>query len=808
MYLKRIIFLTQFICLFCLVKAQTPRKTFVTSRCEQAPRIDANLDDEAWKTAPFIEDFIQQSPDNGGTPSERSHVKLIYDNNALYVGAMLYDSKPDSILTEYGPRDSGDQLNADLFSIEINPWNDSRTAMEFMVSASGIQMDSHNTVSSMNKSWNAVWKSQVRICEEGWIVEMEIPYSALRFPKTKKQVWEMNFFRLIKRKNEGITWNFVDKEIAGWLNQAGELHGIADIEPKTRLSFSPYVSSYVIRNGESNDNSWSFKGGMDVKYGINESFTLDMMLIPDFGQVQSDDQELNLTPFETFYDEKRSFFTEGTEIFNKGNIFYSRRLGGEPINRGEVYSDLKTNEVVTENPSETRLINAVKLSGRTNKGLGIGIINAVNRKTYAHITDTLTNEKRNFVTQGVANYNMFVLDQSLGNQSYVSFANTHMSHAHDDYRSMVSATEFKLTNKSGNYAISGDAAVSQNKENKLDEDGYRYRIQLSRIQGKFQFDLIHSTTDHRFDPNAMGYLEKNNEQSNVAVFKYNNYKPSDKINEFTNLMSITHNSLYHPNRFSKFEIYGQSRLVFQNYSSVAFEWSLTPRPKYDFYEPRVPGRKYKEPTDYWMRLTHDTDNRKALALNSKFAFWKGRTFEKASYWLELSPQLRVNDKLLFKHHFYYEINKNSLGYASYSEESGDIYFVNRDINTITNTFESRWIINQKSSLSLRARHYWSEVEYKESYLLTDNGSMKDQSEYENHNHINYNALNVDMVYTWEFAPGSELTLAWKNSIQANDSRIDRNYWQNFSNMLGNNQINSLSLRLRYYLDYQKLKKKS
>ncbi len=804
MYLKRFIFLLQLVLIFHLVKAQTPRKIFTTLRCGQAPKIDACLDDKAWQNAPAIEDFVQQSPINGASPSERTNVKVTYDDDALYVGAILYDSCPDSILTEYGIRDSGDQLNADLFSIEINPWNDGRTAMEFMVSASGIQMDSHNTVTAMNKSWDAVWKSEVKVTDEGWIVEMRIPYSELRFPKTNVQVWEMNLFRLIKRKNEGVTWNFVNKNIVGWLNQAGELHGIEGVEPKTRLSFSPYVSSYISKN-DNTDNSWSVKGGMDVKYGINESFTLDMMLIPDFGQVQSDDQELNLSPFETFYDEKRSFFTEGTEIFNKGNIFYSRRLGGEPINKKKVAESLMQNEIIIDNPNDTRLINAVKISGRTNKGLGVGLLNAVNAKTYARIKDTLNNTSRNIVVQGVANYNMLVLDQSLGNQSYVSFANTHMIHPHGDYRSMVSAAEFKFANKSGQYAISGNGALSQNKEMDSDKSGLRYQVQLSRIKGKFQFDLIHLAIDHRFDPNAMGYLEKNNEQSNVAVFKYNNYQPFGIINEFTNQMSVTHNSLYHPKRFSKLELYWQSRLVFRDYSSFTIEGSLTPVPKYDYYEPRVTGRKYKEPTDFWVRLTHDSDHRKSLALNTRAAYWKGRTFGKSSYWLELTPQFRVNDKLLIKHYFYYELNKNSLGFANYNEETENIHFVNRDINIFSNTLETSWIFNQKAALSLRVRHYWSEVEYKESYLLNDNGSMGDQSEYENHNHINYNSFSLDMIYTWEFAPGSEFALAWKSSIQGNDSNIDRDYWSNFSKMLGNEKFSSVSLRLKYYIDFTKLR---
>lgn len=783
------------------------RKKFNASRCEKAPKIDAILNDQAWQEAAFTEDFIQQSPLNGAKPTERSHVKLSYDDKALYVAAILYDAAPDSILTEYGLRDAGDQLNADLFSIEINPWNDARASEEFMVSASGIQMDSRNTIYAMNKNWNAVWESRVRISDQGWIVEMRIPYSALRFPKKDIQTWEMNFFRLIKRKNEGITWNFVNKEVFGWLNQAGELHGIKGVEHQTRLSFTPYMSSYVEKQSKSTKVSRSLKGGMDVKYGINESFTLDMMLIPDFGQVQSDDQQLNLTPFETFYDEKRSFFTEGTEIFNKGNIFYSRRLGGSPIHNDKVNQDLRTNEIITDKPNEAQILNATKVSGRTNKGLGIGFINAMNSNTYAKIKDSLSGDTRKMLTQGFSNYNMLVLDQSLGNQSYVSLANTHMTSPKSDYRSIVTATEFKLTNKAGNYALSGNAAMSQNKEDHKNEDGYRYQLQFSKVKGKFQFDLSHLLVDHKFDPNAMGYLEKNNEISNTATLKYNIYKPFWKVNELSNKLEINHNSLYHPNKFARIEIYWQTQAVFRNYSTFDLEWSLTPVPKYDFYEARVPGWKYKEPTDYWMRLSYNTDHRKALAINTKAAIWHGNSFDKSSFWLELSPQWRVSDKLLFNHQFNYENNTNNLGYAGENEDASQIYFVNRDVNTFINTFEGRWIFNQKASLSLRARHYWSEVEYKESYLLNKDGNMNPNTDYENHNHINYNAFNVDMTYTWEFAPGSELAIVWKNSIQTNNQRIDMNYFDNFSKTLGSDQNNSISLRVLYYIDYQKLRRK-
>ncbi|MCL3781894.1 hypothetical protein EMN47_16030 [Prolixibacteraceae bacterium JC049] len=804
--MRRVIFLLILLGWISEVGANTDRKEILITRTEKAPQVDANLDDEAWKHAIAIGDFIQQSPANGAAPTEKSRVKLLYDNDALYVGAMLFDASPDSILTEFGPRDAGDELNADLFSIEINPWNDGRSSVEFMVSASGIQMDSQNTIESMNKSWNAVWQSKVRLCNEGWIVEMRIPFSELRFPNKEQQVWEMNLFRLIKRKNEGVTWNFVDKNIVGWLNQAGTLKGISGVKPKTRLSFYPYFSTYVSKRTHDNS-AWSFKGGMDVKYGINESFTLDMMLIPDFGQVESDDQQLNLSPFETFYDEKRSFFTEGTEIFNKGDIFYSRRLGGTPSRRGKLNGELEKHEQVTENPVEAKLLNAVKLSGRTNKGLGVGFLNALTAKTYAEIEDTITGHTRKYLTQGVANYNMFVLDQSLGNQSYVSVANTYVTDPSATFHSIVSATEFKLTNKSAKYAISGDLAVSQNKKDGNNETGLRYNVKLSKIKGKFQFDLSHKTIDEQFNPNAMGFLNNNNEQSNVALLKYNNYKPSGNINEITHMLTLSHYSQHKPYLYAKFEMYGLSKVVFSNYSSAAVEWSAHPFHRYNYYEPRIAGRKYKEPTDIWVRLIHETDHRKDLALISRVSHWRASTRKSAFYWVELLPQFRVSNKVLLKYHFYYMRNNNNPGFAHYDSVNDRIYFVNRDIDTHINTIEGRWNFTQKSSLRVRARHYWSKVKHKEAYLLEQSGELANQSDFHSNNHINYNALNIDLEYNWEFAPGSELAIVWKNEIENSDSNISRNFVDNFTNVAQSDQLNSISMRVRYYIDWNQLKKR-
>lgn len=194
-----------------------------------------------------------------------------------------------------------------------------------------------------------------------------------------------------------------------------------NIKPPVRLSFSPYIAAYLEHENNENSAEFIYKGGMDVKYGINESFTLDMMLIPDFGQIQSDDMELNLLPYELYYDEKRQFFTEGIELFERGDIFYSRRIGAEPKFADDANDQLQTNEIITYNPSETQLVNATKISGRTTKGWGIGMINAMSLSSYAEIKDTVTRNNRKIKVQPFTNYNISVIDKSLKNNSYIKY---------------------------------------------------------------------------------------------------------------------------------------------------------------------------------------------------------------------------------------------------------------------------------------------------------------------------------------------------------------------------------------------------
>ncbi|HWY12877.1 MAG TPA: DUF5916 domain-containing protein, partial [Bacteroidia bacterium] len=360
-------------------------------RIDKGPKIDGVLNDSCWINAEAADGFIQNQLHPGHPSEQKSEVKIVYDDIAIYIGAMLYDTSPDSILHELSTRDN--EANADLFGILFDTYNDDLNAFGFFVTAAGTQIDARYSSEGQDFNWNAVWQSVVKIGGKGWIIEMKIPYSALRFSAKDEQTWGFNIIRKIRRYREMSFWNNVDPKIDAFVRQFGNLSGLKNLKPPPRLSLTPYVAglfnNYPYNQPGINNSSYSFSGGLDLKYGLSEGFTLDMTLVPDFSQVQSDNKVLNLSPFEVAYQERRPFFTEGTELFNKGGFFYSRRVGGTPIGYNNVYNELKPGEVIIKNPGQTRLYNATKLSGRTQKKLGIGIFNAVSGETYATAQDSL-----------------------------------------------------------------------------------------------------------------------------------------------------------------------------------------------------------------------------------------------------------------------------------------------------------------------------------------------------------------------------------------------------------------------------------
>lgn len=791
----------------CLVGfSQQEQKNLEAIRTPVAPKIDGQLNELMWQDALPADDFIQYSPYNAAAPSQPTVVKIMYDDRALYIGAMMYDSAPDSIFRELGVHDDED-INADFFSIDIIPYNDGLNAFEFKVSASGVEVDIKHAANYNDEDWNPIWKSSVKINDSGWVAEIEIPYAAIRFPKTAEQLWGLNMWRSIRRYREWSTWNYVDNTLDGVFNQSGTLTGIKDIKPPLRLFFIPYVAGYTEKVPESESWAYSYNYGMDMKLGLSESFTLDLTLVPDFGQVQSDDKIVNLSPFEVYYQERRPFFTEGTELFERGDIFYTRRVGGTPDGYWDVEDEYESEDII-ENPQEIQLVNATKVSGRTKKGTGLGVFNAVNTNSWAKVIDS-TGVEQKILTHPSTNYNMLVFDQSLKNNSFVSVYNTNMYQGRDRYIANVSGTEFELRNKQNMWGIGGLLNVSQqyytNQENIF---GYTYNVVAGKISGNFRFNVEHETQNDTYDVNDMGFNRRNNRFDNDAELEYNIYEPFGNILNMHNSIGFYYDMLYAPREYVSLTISSRNRTTFSNFLTAGINWWVKPIGTHDYYEPRVDGWMLVNPATAYFGVFISPDYRKRFVIDANASLWTANMYAQSGYHLEVEPRFRVNDRLSLILEMSYDIDNNSIGYVTDSIYNNEekIIMGRRDVQTVENTLEGQYIFTKNISLSLRARQYWVTVGYDQYYNLQEDGYLNPSSYNENHD-FTFNAFNVDMVFRWIFAPASELIFVWKNNIYAEKSEVITDYFEDLRYTFTSPMGNSFSLKVLYYLDSQKFKKK-
>ncbi len=357
------------------------------------PVLDGRLDEAAWRDAPVVADFTQVLPVDGGGPSERTEVRVTYDADALYIVARMFDSDPTAIARRLGRRDS--ETSSDVFRVSIDSYHDHRTAFELAVNAAGVRSDAlaANDNSDGDSSWDPVWEAAARVDSLGWVAEMKIPFSQLRFSRETEQTWGINFTREIFRKSETVRWAWARNTEQGYASLFGHLEGLRDIPQPKRLEALPYTvvsadfDESADRSSPFNDGSVGSKGfGLDLKYGVTSNLTLDATVNPDFGQVEVDPAVVNLTDFETYFEERRPFFVEGANLFEFSGgggafaptLFYSRRIGrtpSRPASEPGGYAD---------NPSATSILGATKLSGKVG-AWSLGFIDAVTSRERARI---------------------------------------------------------------------------------------------------------------------------------------------------------------------------------------------------------------------------------------------------------------------------------------------------------------------------------------------------------------------------------------------------------------------------------------
>ncbi len=778
------------------------RRNATAVRTELPPKLDGELNDACWQNAPVMSDFITNSPVFGKPACEKAEVRIVYTNEAIYIGAYLYQDGA-KVRTDLSKRDAGS--TADQFHVGLDTYLDRQNAFRFEISAGGVQRDLKMSPNNVDVSWDAVWDARVKVHADGWVVEMEIPFSAIRFPKKSEQLWGLQFARQIQYANEFSSWSPVDPNGGGAMPQWGNLHGLKDIDAPLRLAFSPYVAASVQRSPVNIDpvefaNSRTLNGGMDVKWGLSESFTLDATLVPNFGEVQSDNKVRNLSPFEVQYEERRQFFTEGTELFSKAGIFYSRRIGDTPPGFFDAASGLQENEVLKKNPFQTPLYNATKFSGRTRSKLGIGILNAVAAPAKAVIRNESTGAEREFRTSELTNYNVLVFDQALKNNSSVSFINTNVLREGQARDANVSALTFNLRDKNNRYEVFGENRLSQvwATPGAAASTGYGLRYGLSKVSGNWGWTGVYAQMDDRFDQRDLGLFRRNNYRALYGQLRYGNYSQRGNILYSYAEFSAENTWLYKPQRWEALELIGYGE--FQNTSRHTFSMFALSRPLwyYDYFEPRVWGKKYYHAPWGFIEPAWTSDTRKRLFATVVATFGESPIPNDPYIGLSVRPTWVASNHLRLTPVFRLSKDHSNFGAVNWDDPE-NVIFGRRDITTFDNSLAAEYLFNPRMNATIRARYYWLKLYYHQYLRLEDDGTFT-PSDWPGSADENFNQFNVDFVYTWQFAPGSFLNVIWKDAVFQGDGMRGDHYFDNFRKTMRAPQDNTLTVKLIYWLD--------
>lgn len=785
--------------------SKSVKKEYSAQRISETPKIDGSPDEDLWKNIPVATDFVMIDPGDG-TPSRSTHqseVKIAYNDEAIFVAAYLFDNEPDKIRRQFAQRDN--LPIADYFVFDLNTYNDGENQTRFIITAAGTLADAKMKGEDEDYSYNVVWEGKVSFDEKGWYAELRIPYSALRFSDKEEQLWSMQLGRRINHLNESYVWNYIDKSTGEVTHYNGLLKGVSNIDAPVRLSFYPYVSGEIEQfHG---DSETSFSAGMDLKYGINDAFTLDATLIPDFGQTAYDEVELNLGPFEQTFGENRAFFTEGTELFTKGDLFYSRRIGDRPTGFNEAQSEKLENEEIIDNPEKTDLLNALKISGRTDNGLGIGFFNAITQTQNARYRDTLTGETREQVTEPFTNYNIFVLDQQFNQKSSVSLINTNVTRNGHFRDGNVSGFLFDIYNKSSSFNFAGEAKMSNVNYDLENLTGFASKLEVSRTKGKFRYGVKHEFANETYDINDLGLNFMNNYNNFFWETSYRIFEPSGIFNQYNVQLFGNHMRRYKPdvnvtsNVGSSFFGVTTERFAFGgtlNYST----------PFKDFFEPRRENRFVQYPENGYAEGWISSDYRKKLAIDSRLSYNKYLGTDHSQVKFTASPRFRANNRLFMVYSFGYTEESNRVSFVALQPKN--IVFGNRNMHSVENSLKGTYNFSTKDALSLSFRNFWSSASFSDGEFskLKENGDLEPyafQVKSENDPDANFNIWNLDLSYQWRFAPGSEIILLYRNSIFKLDDQSDLMYLESLENLFEQPARHNLSLRIVYYLDYNNIK---
>ncbi len=788
----------------------------------QSIKLDGKLDDAAWNLVEWTGEFIQISPKEGEAPAQKTTFKILYDDDYLYVGARAYDD-PNQLDAIMARRDN---FPGDWLEINIDSRHDRQTAFSFTASLSGVKGDEFISQDgdSWDGNWDPIWDFKTDIATQGWSVEMRIPFNQLRFSDKPEHIWGIQVTRRIYRQNERSTWQFIPSDLSGWVSNFGELRGLKGIKSRRLIEVWPYGVLRHTRfqvdpnNPFTDGTAFHFQGGLDTKIGLNDELTLDGTINPDFGQVEADPSQVNLSVFETYLSEKRPFFIEGRDIFDfsigSNNLFYSRRIGRSP----QYYPPAR----YVEFPDNSTILGAAKITGKTQNGLAVGIMNVVTAKESADISNGAQTE--NIPVEPLTNYFVGRLQQEYNkgetrfggvltatnrslDEDHLKFLHTAAYSVGLDFTHQWQNRIYALRGKlfgsrvegdktailatqlaSTHYFQRPDASHVKVDSSRTALSGYGGELSFNR-NGNFSWEARLDWNSPGLELNDVGFQPEADNINRALTLGYRFAKPFGAFHSLS-FSGTTNGTWSFAGETLSTGVKGSINANFKNYWTVGSNFNhyfeqFYPRELRGGPGIKLPGWTYAE-------IYVNSDQRKNLRVNFGYKYTIGDqdSYNTKEFWLWFLSQ--PTNFLSITLNPWLNLNRSEVQYISQAViEQNDRYIFGRmDQKTAGLTLRLNYSITPELSVEYygapfisagkysrfqrvtnpKARQYKdrfhlfndSEVAYNiatQTYEVDENGDQMMDYQFGKPD-FNYKDFNSNLVIRWEYRAGSALYLVW------------------------------------------------
>lgn len=750
-------------------------------RVTSGPRVDGRLDDAVWQRARPATGFRQRDPVDGMPAVAASEVRVLYDDEALYFGCRYFDPEPAKITARLARRD--DEENTDQGSVRIDTFHDQQNAYELTFNPAGVRVDILQYRDGLyeDNSWDPVWQVETTIDSLGWCAELRVPFSILRYPDMPpgvEQTWGINFLRTVFRTQEATRWSWSPKSVQGLVSRFGRLEGLVDLPKPRRIEVMPFS---VVRqewrpaDGIRSGSTFRDNAGLDLKVGLSNNFVMDATLNPDFGQVEADPAVLNLSTIESFYPERRPFFIEGMQIFRFSTfggdgagpgLFYSRRIGRA---LGEDNVPLDDGEHLVRAPEAATILGAVKVAGKTAGGLSLGVLQAVTDREYAQIEkDGRTFDR---LVESEASYSLVRLRQDVLQGSSIGMIATAVAR----YTQMPAFTggfDWNLYDADRTHGLTGFLAGSLTGA----PDGNRVggiagNIELSRAAAEhWLWSISADLTTKRYQINDIGFFRRPNDFGSFGTLTYKEDMPAAVVRRY----SIA-GSLHERHNFDGAQINRalslQSKTLLTGYQEIDASVSVDAG-RYDDRESRGHGL-YERPAAWSASLSGETDYRSDVVATIQLKHaWDD--LGKRGYTVTAELEFRPASWTSWEIQGEGEIVRDQWAWMSSDDAAGRAVFAYRDTRAISATLRGSVTLHREMTLQLYSQIFTAKGRYRDPRMMLSASQFgpvlaaaaPDFAEQEFH---------MNLVFRWEYLPGSTLYLVLSQARLGRSDRYDRSW---------------------------------